>query len=70
MQTDVVFEQLVHHWSSEFYSKIKKLTDEKTELVKEVETLRKNLMATQKKNVKEKEMSQHTYSKLVEKYET
>jgi hypothetical protein len=49
---------------SEFETRIKKTELEKSELAKELSNVRKNLLETQRKIFKDKELSQQAYSSL------
>lgn len=62
VQTDNCLEQLEE--------RLRKGELDKGELAKELSSVRKNLLDSQKQKVREKELSQQTYSNLVEKYES
>lgn len=62
VQTDSTF--------AELEARLRKAEADRSELAKELSHVRKTLFDTQKKTVREKELSQQTYSALVEKYET
>lgn len=51
-------------------ARFKKSELDRTELLKELSHVRKTLFESQKKSLKDKELSQQNYSALVEKYET
>lgn len=69
VQTEVGFEHMMSKNLTEFEGRMRKTEFEKGELAKELSLVRKNLLETQRKIFKDKEISQQAYSALVRKYE-
>ena len=69
IQTEVGFESMMRRNLTEFEMRLRKTEAEKGELAKELSNVRKNLLESQRKTFKDKEISQQAYSALVRKYE-